>query len=116
MIKKGESVPKQPIKVVRASVIPKRRNGFYDIEFKGEKIKLPAVTTILGKSIPKPQLTYWAQRETAKAIYLDPSISLEVAMAAPYRATQNATDRGRRIHSLAEAYFKTGQLMKKEDV
>lgn len=102
--------------VVRTKKIPARRNGMYYIEFQGKKLELPSVTTILGETLPKRELTYWAQRETAKAVYADPSISLQEALAAPYQKSRKAMDRGSRIHSLAEAYFKTGKVMLEENI
>jgi len=99
-----------PTPIARAKSIPVKRDTNYYIEMEGEKLILPSVTSILGTAIPKKELIYWAQRETAKAIFerIEDGINMEEALRAPYRKRDIATDKGKRIHSLIESYLKTG--------
>ena len=80
-----------------------KRNGLYYLEKDGRQHTLPSVTTIIGDAMPKPQLTYWAARISARAALQDPSITEEQAISAVSIAKKDGAVRGSLIHSFAEA-------------
>lgn len=84
-----------------------RRGGFYWKD--GEPYA--SVTTILSV-IDKPQLRYWFGREVFRAMVVDPTLSEQEALAAPYSKLDKAASRGTTIHSLIEAYKETGAIIK----
>src|SRR3990167_3635128 len=83
-----------------------RRGGFY---WKGDESYV-SVTTVL-KILDKPALRYWFGREVYLAMVKDPTLSEGEAMSAPYKVTSGAQERGKTIHSLIEAYKKTGTIV-----
>jgi len=84
--------------------IQKRRGGFY---WDGKTPYL-SVTTIL-KCIDKPALMYWFGREVYRAMLIDPSMVERDALAAPYKTSTKAKDRGSTVHSIVEAFKNTGE-------
>lgn len=83
---------------------PLRRGSEYHIEVDGKELVLPSVTYILGQTLPKPELVFWAARTAAKRALEDPSLSVEEAASAIYKTKMSAADKGKLIHSWAEAY------------
>lgn len=83
-----------------------RRGGFY---WRNDKPYL-SVTEIL-KVIDKPALRYWYGREVYYAMLKDPSLNEKDALAAPYKKSSKAKDRGTTIHSIIEAYKQTGAVL-----
>ena len=75
--------------------------------------KLPGVTTVLGKTLPKPALVGWAARSVAEFVADNP-IEVEALRSAPrdhmvnelketpYRERDAAASRGTEVHALAE--------------
>jgi hypothetical protein len=72
------------------------------------------VTTLLGKGIPKPQLTYWAARTVAEYVADNPDAMndlramgrepmIAALKATPWAARNKAGARGTDVHALAEA-------------
>lgn len=109
--KQPQMVPPVPSKTVTpAPTVAKRdypfkRGSTYFIEFNGQTLELPSVTTILGDTIPKQKmLVPWAAKQAAAAALAEPWMSVEEAAAAAYRKRDNAVGIGKTVHSLAEAY------------
>jgi hypothetical protein len=79
--------------------------------------KLPGVTTVLGKALPKPALVGWAARSVAEFVADNP-LEVEALRAAPrdtmvaelketpYRERDKAANRGTEVHSYAEKLVK----------
>lgn len=84
--------------------LEQRRGGFY---WDGKTPYL-SVTTIL-KVIEKPALFYWFGREVYRAMLIDPSMTERDALAAPYKVSTKAKDRGSTVHSIVEAFKNTGE-------
>ena len=80
-----------------------RRGGFY---WKDEKPYV-SVTNIL-KVLDKPALRYWFGREVYRAMVVDPTLQESEALAAPYKTSSKAADRGTTVHSIVEAYKASG--------
>lgn len=83
-----------------------RRGGFYWLD----KKPYVSVTEIL-KCIDKPQLRYWFGREVYLAMVVNPTLKEAEALSAPYKTSGKAAERGKTIHSLIEAYKKTGAVI-----
>lgn len=68
------------------------------------------VTTIIGKSLPKPALTGWAAREVAEFVagrreiltQLTDEELIDLCKGAPFRERDKAANRGTEVHRLAE--------------
>jgi hypothetical protein len=89
----------------------KKRAGFY-----WDKNDRPFVSvTQLLNVIAKPQLQYWFGREVYYAMAKDPTIDQKTALAAPYKTTRKAQNRGTTVHSIVEAY-KHGKKIEEENV
>lgn len=80
-----------------------KRGGFY---FKDNKPYI-SVTKVLSV-LDKPALRYWFGREVFRAMVVDPTLEEAVALAAPYKVSDTAKSRGTTIHSIVEAYQKSG--------
>lgn len=83
-----------------------RRGGFY---WNDEGKPYVSVTTIFKDVISKPQLMYWFGREVYLEVIKNPSIDERTALAAPYKTSESAAERGSTIHSLAESFKTTGK-------
>ena len=83
-----------------------RRGEFYWID----NVPYISVTNIL-KVIAKPALRYWFGGEVYNAMIEDPSLSRKEALAAPWRKTKSAQERGSAVHSLVETWKTTGQVV-----
>lgn len=73
----------------------------------------PGVTTLLGKGLPKPQLTYWSAKMVAEYVIQNPEAVEQLramgsgpAIAAlkqiPWQARDTAAIRGTEVHKIAE--------------
>jgi hypothetical protein len=89
--------------------IQQRRGGFY---WK-ESTPYLSVTTAL-QVIDKPALRYWYGQEVYRAMLVDPTLNENDALSAPYRSGEKAKDRGTTVHSIVEAYKRTGERI--EDI
>lgn len=79
--------------------------------------KLPSVTEVLSKAVPKPALTYWASKSVAEYVADNP-LEVEALRAAPrdrmvadlkdvpWRERDAAANRGTEVHKLAERLVK----------
>lgn len=76
-----------------------RRGGFYWVNNK----PYISVTNIL-KVLDKPALRYWFGREVYRAMVVNPELSEQEALAAPYKTSGEAKDRGSAVHSIVEAW------------
>lgn len=83
-----------------------RRGGFYFIDGKA----YVSVTEVL-KVIDKPSLRYWFGEQVFYAMVENPELSKGDALAAPYKKSGEARSRGTTIHSLVEAYKKSGVVI-----
>lgn len=83
-----------------------RRGGMY---WKDGKPYI-SITTVLS-IIDKPQLRYWFGREVYLAMVVDPTLSEQTALAAPYKKNEVAKARGTLVHSLIEVYKTTGHAV-----
>lgn len=83
---------------------PIRRGGHYYIDFDGQKLVLPSVTTIINDTLPKKALMTWAAKVAAKAALDNPTLSVEQAVNSIYQKRDAAGNIGQTIHSWAEAY------------
>lgn len=83
-----------------------RRGPFY---WKDGKPML-SVTEVL-KVIDKPALRYWYGQEVYYAMLKDPRMREAEALAAPYTTSKGAAARGTTVHSIVEAYKKTGAVL-----
>lgn len=86
-----------------------RRGGFYWVE----GVPYVSVTNVL-KCIDKPALRYWSNKKVYQAMVKDPTISEKEALSAPYISSGEARSRGTTVHSIVEAYKKTGVII--EDI
>ena len=75
-----------------------------------DKKPYPSVTKIL-QCIDKPALRYWFGKEVYLAMIKDPTLAQQEALSAPYRTSDKAKMRGTTIHSIIEAYKKTGAVI-----
>lgn len=76
-----------------------RRGGFYWVDNK----PFVSVTNIL-KVIDKPALRYWYGQQVYRAMVIEPSLSEQEALAAPYKINAIAKNRGTTVHSIVEVY------------
>jgi len=83
-----------------------RRGAFYWMDGK----PMLSVTEIL-KVIDKPALRYWFGQEVYYAMLKDPSLKEAEALAAPYQTSKSAANRGTTVHSIVEAYKRTGAVL-----
>ncbi len=83
-----------------------RRGGYYWLDNE----PYPQVTGILG-ILDKPALRYWFGRQVYMAVVANPTLSEKEALAAPYKVTEKAQDRGSTIHSIVEAYKHTQEYI-----
>lgn len=83
-----------------------KRGSFYWYQGK----PYASVTNIL-KVIDKPALRYWFGREVYWAFVNQPNLTEQEALAAPYRTSDRAKARGTTVHSIVEAFKKTGGVL-----
>lgn len=95
--------------------VSKNGKPYHWYTYKGEK--LPSVTKVMGDTIPKPALTYWAARTVAEFVADNP-IEVEALRATPretmvaelketpWRERDEAANRGTEVHALAEKLVK----------
>ncbi|MCB1712872.1 MAG: hypothetical protein KDH96_10445 [Candidatus Riesia sp.] len=69
-----------------------------------------SVTNVL-KVIDKPALRYWFGKQVYLAMTVDPTMNEKEALAAPYKKSKKAMNRGTTVHSIVEAYKKTGAVI-----
>lgn len=94
--------------VLKVKRVNRGRNHHYIDETTGAR--LPGVTTIIGKGIPKPALIGWAGKTTAEYALdhwddlaaMPPSERLKAMTKAPNAARDGAAVRGTRVHALAD--------------
>jgi len=84
-----------------------RRGGFYWLG----KEPYASVTHIL-KVIDKPALRYWFGKQVYLAMVKDPTLDEGQALSSPYQKSEKAKGRGKTIHSIVEAYKKSGIVIK----
>lgn len=92
------------VKEVKQNLKNKRRGGFYW----REDVPYVSVTEIL-KIPDKPALRYWFGQQVYRAMVLNPSMSEQEALAAPYQTSKSAMSRGTTVHSIVEAYKHTNE-------
>lgn len=83
-----------------------RRGGFYW----DSGVPYVSVTNAIGV-IDKPQLRYWFGKEVYLAMVKNPTLNQQEALTAPYATSDSAASRGSTIHSLIEAYKKSGVVI-----
>lgn len=83
-----------------------RRGGFYWLNDK----PYVSVTTVL-KILDKPAIRYWFGREVYLAMVKNPTLTEGEALAAPYKTSGKAQERGKTVHSIVEAYRATGAVL-----
>lgn len=83
-----------------------RRGGFYWFD----EVPYVSVTTILGVIDKKP-LMYWFGKEVYLAMVKNPSLDQKSALAAPYKITETAQERGTDVHMVVESYEKTRKAL-----
>jgi len=84
------------------------RNHWYEDVDTGQRV--PGVTSIIDKGLPKPALINWAANATAEAAIdrwdelaeLTPSVRLKTLQGARYAVKDAAANRGTAVHNLAE--------------
>lgn len=84
--------------------------------------KVPGVTTVLDKGVPKPALIDWAARQSAaytidhwhELLELPPSERLELIRGARWATLKAAGERGREVHELVHRYV-VGETVKPPD-
>lgn len=91
--------------------VPAKRGGLYYLD--GVDRPLHSVTAIM-QVIAKPAIGYWLKKVVAEAVFANPMISLEEALAAPDRIRDKAGAKGSDIHKIVEAHAK-GQEIHLED-
>jgi hypothetical protein len=69
----------------------------------------PAVTSVL-REVAKDALVGWAAKETALYVFEHPGSSLSEATAARYKTSGRAADKGKLVHSWAEAVLQGAEL------
>jgi hypothetical protein len=72
-----------------------------------------SVTKILTV-IDKPALRYWFGKEVYFAMAKDPSLSEKEALAAPYKTSDKAKNRGSAVHSIIESWKTISEVVGKE--
>lgn len=80
-----------------------RRAGLY---WKTPTEPYLSVTSALGV-INKPQLAYWYGQQVYYAVAANPSLDEKAALAAPYKTSNDAKERGSTIHTIIEAFKST---------
>lgn len=83
-----------------------RRGGFY---WK-DGVPMLSVTEIL-KVFDKPALRYWFGKEVFYAMVNNPNLNQQEALSAPYQKSKDAASRGTTVHSIVEAYKRTGAVL-----
>ena len=86
--------------------------------YKVDGRKMPGVTTILGKTMPKEALINWAANTTANYAVdnwesltgLAPSKRLKALLEARFADRDQAANRGTEVHQLAEAYIRGDEI------
>lgn len=86
-----------------------KRAGLYWID----EIAYPSVTQILS-ILDKPALRYWFGRQVYLAMAIDPTLSEQEALAAPYRTSETAKARGTAVHDVVEAWENTDRVVGQE--
>lgn len=86
----------------RKNLKSQKRGGFY---WKND-VPYISVTEIL-KIPDKPALRWWFGQQVYRAMVINPSMSEQEAMAAPYQSSKGAMNRGTTVHSIVEAYKHT---------
>jgi predicted RecB family nuclease len=76
-----------------------KRAGFYWVD----NTPYVSVTTVLD-IIAKPQLTYWFGQQVYLAVAKNPQLNEREALAAPYKTSEKAKERGKTIHSIVETW------------
>lgn len=89
----------------------KRRAGAYWLDGR----PFISVTEIL-KCINKPSITYWYGQQVYYAMAKDPTLDERTALAAPYRKSGEAANRGSLIHGVIEKYKQTGHIPSAEEL
>lgn len=100
-------------------------NGKTNHSYKLDGKKLPGVTTLLGKSIPKGALMYWSAKSVAEWVIDNPDLLEQLrsmgrgpAIAAlkeiPWQKRDTAATRGSEIHAIAEQVI-NGQTVQVPD-
>ena len=64
--------------------------------------KIPGVTTIIGKGLPKPGLPYWAANTVAQYAVDHPGASYDELRRSPWAERDRAAVRGTEVHAYAE--------------
>jgi len=83
-----------------------RRGGFYWID------DTPYVTvTTAMKSIAKPALRYWFGKCVWEAMVIDPGLSQQEALAAPWKKSKTAMGRGTMVHEIVETWKDTEEFL-----
>lgn len=85
---------------VKKLALPAGRGKWYF--FKDVGTPLPRVTDIIS-ILDKPQLRYWYGQEVYRAMCMDPMLSEKEALAAPYKTSKKAADKGTDIHKMVAA-------------
>ena len=97
---------KSNVHIAKSDLKSNRRGGFYWIDGK----PYPSVTKIL-QCIDKPALRWWFGKEVYLAMVKDPTLAQQEALSAPYKTSDKAKSRGTTVHSIIEAYKKTGKVI-----
>lgn len=100
---------KSNVRTVKKDLRSNRRGGFYWLE----GVPYVSVTQVL-RVIDRPALRYWFGQQVYRAFVKDPTLSEKDALSAPYRQSDKAKSRGSTVHSIVEAYKKTGAVI--EDI
>ena len=83
--------------------IKTRRGGFYWVD----NNPYPSVTNIIGNTLAKPALRFWFGKTVYRAFAANPSLSEKEALAAPWKLSGDAKDRGSTVHSIVESWKQT---------
>lgn len=103
MMKSATAKSTGKLKVNKRDYPLKRGNKYYITDGK-EELAYPSVTTILGETIPKPGLLYWAAKVVGEYALEHPEASLEECRAQMNITKNAAADKGKTVHSWCEAY------------
>ena len=85
----------------------KKRGGFYWVENE----PYASVTNII-KVLDKPALRFWFGQMVYRAFAADATLDEKSALAAPWRASGKAKDRGSTVHSIVESFKTTKEPIK----
>jgi hypothetical protein len=86
-----------------------KRAGLYYIE----NSYYPSVTQIIG-ILAKPALTYWFGKQVYQVMALNPELTEQQALAAPYQVSETAKGRGTAVHDIVEAWEHTSRVVGQE--